>query len=148
MAAGDITLFDEFTNSYGQEIHDFVNDTFKLGLINNDSGEPANTTALPQWGNFSTDDVSNAGGYTAGGETIGSTVYNEADGTATFYGNNVSLSQNGSGFTNARWGIIYNDTAANDEAVGYVDLGEDISEQAGDININWNSNVIFNLAIS
>jgi hypothetical protein len=49
----------------------------------------------------------------------------------------VTVNQDGSGFTNARWGIIYNDTAAGKQAVGFVDLGSDRSIQGGALTIDW-----------
>jgi len=141
MAAGDVTVFEEFVLSLGSETHDFANDVFKLGLIDA-VVTPTAADATPRWGagsgvDYDANEVSTAGGYTAGGETIGSTTWTEADGVATFDGANISLAQNGSGFTDARWGIIYNETATNNEAIAFVDLGAAISEQAGAVAINW-----------
>jgi hypothetical protein len=50
----------------------------------------------------------------------------------------VSLAQDASGFTNGRWGILYNDTAAGKQALAYVDLGSDRSLVTGPLTIDWN----------
>ena len=33
MATGDLTVFQAFSETLGQEIHDFDNDTLKLGIV-------------------------------------------------------------------------------------------------------------------
>ncbi len=63
-------------------------------------------------------------------------------------GDNVSLSQDGSGFTDAYWGIIYSDTSATDRAIAYVDLGGPVSEQAGPVAVNWNASGILTVTVT
>ena len=53
-------------------------------------------------------------------------------------GSNLSLVQNVLGFTNARWGILYSDTATLKDCIAFLDLGAAISEQAGPITITFN----------
>ena len=153
MATGDFTLFEEFVDQLGMEIHDFDNDTFKLALID-DTVTPTAADATPAWGassgvDYDANEVTNAGGYTTGGETVAVT-WSEADGTATLNDDSgdISLSQDGSGFTDAYWGIFYNDSAANKNAIGFIELGGPVSEQAGPVAINWNASGIFTIAIS
>ncbi len=147
MARGDVTLFEEFAADIGAEKFNFDSDTFKLGIVD-DTLAPTAADASPTWGDYSANEVSTAGGYTANGETIGSTSYSEADGVATFDGDNVTLTQDASGFTDGYWGIIYDDDEAGDAAIGFVDLGGPVSEQAGPIAINWNASGIFTVTIS
>jgi hypothetical protein len=116
MATGDVTIFEEVAEMIGEETFNFESDTLKLGLIDN-STPPTAADATPRWADYSGNEVSTAGGYTANGETLASVTYTEADGVATLDADNVSLSQDGSGFTDAYWGIIYDDTATNDEAI-------------------------------
>lgn len=150
MAAGDITVFEEFADQIANEKHDFTNDTFKLGLIDNTT-PPAAADATPTWGDYSANEVSSAGGYTAGGETltyVGVTKWGEAGGVGTFDADDISLAQNGSGFTDAYWGILYNDSEATDMAIAFVELGGPVSEQAGPVNINWNASGILTITAS
>jgi len=153
MAAGDVTLFEEFADQLGMELHDFDNDTIKLALID-DTVTPTAADATPMWGagsgvDYDANEVTDAGGYTAGGITIPVT-WSEAGGVATLDDNSgdVSLAQDGSGFTDARWGILYNDSAASKNAIGFVDLGAAVSEQAGPVNINWNASGILTVTVS
>ena len=147
MAAGDVTLFEEFGREAIEEIHDFANDTLKLGLIDN-STPPTAADATPRWADYSGNEVSTGGNYTANGETLTTVTWQEAAGVSTLNADNVELAQDGSGFTDAYWGILYNDSAANDEAIAFVELGGPVSEQAGPVNINWNASGIFTLTVN
>lgn len=133
MAQGTLTLFEEFSLQIANGTHDMDNDTFKLALI---TTLPTASQATPALGDFT--EVSGAG-YTAGGQTL-TTTWTEAGGTATFAtdGSTITWSQNGSGPTNIVAGIIYNDTAAGDPAICFIDFTTDngttpISLQDGDI---------------
>lgn len=146
MAAGDLHIFDEFLEDVGLGVHQLETDTFKCALITN-AQTPAENSTDPRWGaggttNFSTAEVIGTG-YTSGGEDIAAT-YSESLGTATFDGaTNPSWTQNGAGFTNAYYAIIYNDTSAGKECVGYVDLNGPVSLQAGNVSVTWNGSGIF-----
>lgn len=148
MAAGDVTLMQDFLADLGAEIHSLDADTIKLGLITS-STTPDKTDSDACWGaggstNYSTNQVTPGGNYADGGGDISAT-YGEASGLATFDATNVSISQNGSNPTNARWGIIYNDTASNKDVIAFVDLGGDINLSAGDFTITWNASGIFTI---
>lgn len=147
MATGDVTIFEEFAENIGGSDHNFSSDTLKLGLIDN-TAAPTAADATPAWSDYSANEVSTAGGYTANGETLANVSWSEASGVATLDADNVSLSQNGSGFTDAYWGIIYNDTHASDAAIGFVELGGPVSEQAGPVAINWNASGILTVTVS
>jgi hypothetical protein len=147
MARGDLTLFEEFADNIGKEIHNFASDTLKLGIVD-DTITPTAADATPTWSDYSANEVSTAGGYTADGETLASVTYTETDGVATLDAANVSLAQNGSGFTDAYWGILYNSSAAGGNAIGFVDLGGPVSEQAGPAAINWNASGILTVTVS
>jgi len=153
MARGDFTVFEEFADQLGMELHDFDNDTIKLAIIDN-VVTPTAADATPAWGatsgvDYDANEVSTAGGYTSGGETVAVT-WTEADGVATLNDNSgdISLSQDGSGFTDGYYGILYNDSAANKNAIGFVDLGGPVSEQAGPIIITWNASGILTVTVS
>jgi len=147
MARGDLTIFEEFVREEGEGVHDFSSDTLKLGIIDN-STAPTAADATPRWGDYSGDEVSTAGNYTADGETVGSVTWVEADGVATLDGANVTVAQDASGFTDGYYAILYNDTATNDEAICFVDLGGPASEVAGDVNVNWHASGIYQKTLS
>lgn len=151
MAKGDVGLFNQFRLDIGDEVYQLSTDTYKVGLVDSTT-TPTATTADPRWGaggttNFSTNEVTAGGNYTAGGPSLGvSDHWTISGGTSTFDGDDVSILQNASNPTNARWGIIYNDTAAGKNAVGWVDLGSDSDLTSGDFSITWNASGIFTLA--
>jgi hypothetical protein len=147
VAQGDVTLFNEFKEDLGLKIHNLETDTFKVGLVTN-SVTPAATSADPRWGaggstNFSSNQVTPGGNYTTGGPTIANNTYVETAGVAAFDGDNISVLQNASNPTNARWGIIYNDTSAGKEAVGFLDLGSVFDLSSGDLTVTWAAAGIF-----
>lgn len=152
MAVGDVTVFNEFTEDLGEEVHDFENDTIKLAIITS-VVTPVVDTATPQWSATSSQDydgneVTTSGGYTANGITVPVT-FTRSGATCTLNDNSgdISLSQDASGFTNGAWGILYNASAASSQAIAFVELDTagGLSEQAGPININWHTNGILTI---
>lgn len=127
MAQGDIVAFNEGVKWALQGTINLETDTFKLGLVTS-SITPSASTAAPCWGaggstNLTTYQVTPGGNYSTGGPTIANTAVTESSGTVKFDGDDVTIAQDAGNPTNARWGIIYSDTAANKNAFAYVDLG-------------------------
>lgn len=146
MAAGDIVFFDQWLVDVQEGLHDHENDTFKLGLVTS-SVTPAATTADPRWGaggttNLSSDQVTPGGNYSTGGPTIANPTCTLTGGAGVWDGDDISIAQNASNPTNARWGIIYNDTDTGKRAVGYLDLGTTIDLSAGAFSVTWNASGI------
>lgn len=137
MAAGDVTIFEEFAEEVAQGVHNLTSDAIYFGIIDNTT-PPTAADATPRWGDYSANEVSTAGGYTPDGETVTGS-WAEAAGVGTLQLLSFTLSQNGSGFTDGYWGIIYNGTATNDEAIGFMELGGPVSEQAGDVVVKFNN---------
>lgn len=150
MARGDFTLFEEFADALAKGEHNMNSDTIKLGIIDN-TAAPTASDATPSWGDYSANEVSTAGGYVADGLTLtysGVTRWEETGGTGTFDADDISLSQDGSGFTDGHYGVLYNSTNASNLAIGFLDLGGPVSEQDGPINITWNASGIFTVSTS
>lgn len=153
MATGDVTIFNSTRLALGKAEHNLSDNQFFFGLVNNTSA-PTQTTALPHWGgtgttNLATNEVSPVtGGYTAPFD-IGVGIADHwtiAGATATYDVDNVSLTQNAGGFTNAHWGVIYNNTPASKRAICYVEMGGPVSLVAGDVSVTWNAAGVFTLA--
>ena len=112
MARGDFTVFEEFADQLGKELHNFSSDTLKLAIIDN-TVTPAAGDATPAWGatsgiDYDSNEVTNAGGYTTGGIGVPVT-WTEAAGVATLNDNvgDIALAQNALGFTNGYYGILW-----------------------------------------
>ncbi len=156
MAAGDFTVFNELTISLGEKKINLETDTIKLALIDNVI-TPLVDTATPTWDGTSSQDydgneVAPIDGveYVAGGVTISGPELIRAAAVATFDDDdsNISIAQDAGGFTNARWGILYSDTATAKNAIGFLDLGAVVSQVAGTLAINWNASGILTITRS
>lgn len=153
MAIGDVTVFAKYKEDVGDKLHNMSGDTFKIGLVDSVT-TPTETISDPRWGagggtNFATNEVTPGGNYSAGGPSLSVTItdnWSLSTATAKFDGDDVSILVNASNPTDARWGIIYNDTDAGKRAVGFIDLGSVIDLTAGDFTITWNAAGIFTLA--
>lgn len=81
------------------------------------------------------------GNYISGGSTLNSISVNQTNGILTISANSVIWLQHASGFTNARYGIIYGDTGDNNTSllVGYINFGSNKGNVSGDLILNFNS---------
>ena len=146
MARGDVHLFADFERkTKAGVVINLVTDTLKLGIVTN-AVAPSVTTADPRWGaggttDFSADDVAHATGY-AGPITLAGVTFTRTGAVETLAASNVIIPQDVVGFTNAYYGIIYDDTAAGKPAIGFIDLGGPVGNVNGPVNINWNASGI------
>jgi hypothetical protein len=142
MARGDLKLFNDFAYQIGSGYHNFAEDTIKLGLVTN-GVTPTIADSDPVWGDYSGSEVGTGGNYTANGETLANITWNLAGRSGIFDADNVSFAQNAGGFTNAYWGIFYNDTHVADAAFAFLDMNGPVSEVDGPVNINFSGSGIF-----
>lgn len=121
MAAGTFTLFEQFSAEIST-VHDLDADTIKLAIITSVVAPQASDDTASPFARYT--QVTTGGNYAAGGQDI-SAVFTEADGLATLDddGTNAVWAAHAGNPTDARWAILYNDTAANDNAIGWFDLG-------------------------
>jgi hypothetical protein len=113
----------------------------KLGIIDNTT-PPAADDATPRWADYVGNEVATTGNYTANGETLTTVAFAIVAGIATLTADDVNITIHGSGFTDGYWGILYNDSATNDEAIGFIEMGGPVSEQAGDVDFEWAGGVV------
>ena len=150
MAAGDFKWFAQGLHDLGNKIHDLDADDFRMGIITA-ATTPAVNTAEPHWAgtgttNMSTNQVVTTGtSYTAPLVLTSEAWALTATGAAMDVAD-ITLAQDASGFTNGRWGVVYNNTDANKRAIGYLDLGSDRSLVAGSVTITMNASGILSLA--
>lgn len=149
MARGDIVWFEQSYVDLLEGVHNLETDTFKLGLVDS-TLTPVATTADPRWGaggstNLSTNEVTAGGNYSANGPTVANPTVTLSSNQGVFDADDVSIAQNGSNPTNARWGIFYNDTASGKQALFALDLGSDTDLSAGAFDVAWNASGIATL---
>lgn len=127
MAQGDIRFFAGALLEMGKGTHNLASDTLKVGIVTS-AVTPVVGDTDPRWGangsvNFTTNQVTPGGNYPAGGVTLASVTWTNVAGVLTLRATDPAIAQHASNPTNGRWGIIYNDTAANKNAVGLIDFG-------------------------
>jgi hypothetical protein len=142
MAAGTIKWFAQGLHDLGKKIHNLQSDTLKLGIITS-SGTPGIATVEPHFGgtgttNLATNEVDTGTSYVAGGPTLASVTWTVVAGVPTLRAQILVIAQDASGFTNGRWGIVYNSTDANKRALGYVEFETDRSIVGGSLTLDWN----------
>lgn len=147
MATGDVTWFDQGRVSISGPVN-LSTDTIKLGLID-DSVTPTAGTSDPRWGSGGSTDMSAAAVSTGTAYTGPITLDNKSWGLAgtraVLDGANIQIAQDGSGFTDARWAILYSDTDTGKRALGFLDLGANRSIQSGPLSINWHADGILEI---
>lgn len=143
MAQGDVVVFDQFLVDALEGVHNLETDAIFCALVDSTT-TPAATTADPRWGaggttNFSTWEVTEtAGSYTTGGNACASPSVTLSGGAAQIdFGDPATWTQHASNPPDARWGIIYNNTAAGKNCIAYVDLGSVFDMTTGDLTITW-----------
>ena len=155
MARGDFVLFEEFALTLGHNTDDIwqlnASDSIRLGIVDETAPVPIAASATPTWDDFQGNEVGTGGtDYPANGYVLVTPTYTEAAGVATFNAADVTISQDGSGFTNGYWGILYNYTlgGASGLGMGFIDLDGPVSEVAGPIVITWHASGIFTVTIT
>lgn len=86
--------------------------------------------------------------YTAGGATLGSVTLTESSGTVTFDAADVTWTTSGTGFTNARYAILYKSTGTSSTSplIGYIDFTTDKGNTTSDLTIQWGTSGVFTVA--
>ena len=141
MATGDIKWFSQALLNLGKKLMDLSADTLKVGLVDSTT-TPSLSTSDPCWGsggstNFSTWQVGTGGSSYTGPQTLASVTWSQVSNVPTLRATDITLNQDASGFTNARWAIIYDDTTTNKNCIGFIDLGSARSLVTGQLVINF-----------
>jgi hypothetical protein len=144
MAAGDTKIMANVLEAWAKNTPaiDADTDVLKVALVTNVL-TPSNGDSDPCWGaggaqNYSTNEVTPGGNYAAGGATLAGVTVTQSTTQCLIQATSpISWAANASNPTNARWAIIYDNTTANKQVVGYIDLGGVVSLVSGlQININ------------
>jgi hypothetical protein len=145
MAQGDVVAFDQFildTLDTGVG-HDFSSGNatiLKCAIV--DSTIPMVTTlADPCWGVGGTTDVSanevtEVGDYTAGGNALASPLASIVGGVIHLDWGDPTAWATGTD-TDAKWGIVYNDSLTPKKCICYVDLGTAFDMSTGTLTITF-----------
>jgi hypothetical protein len=125
----------------GANVIDWDTDTIKLMLTTSTYTPNASTHDFK-------DDITNevtGTNYVAGGTALASKSVTESAGVVTVDAADITWSQHASGFSNARYAVLYKDTgvAATSLVVGYIDFTSDKGNVSGDLTVQFNAAGIF-----
>lgn len=108
--------FNSFVEAVAEKVHNLGSDTLKVVLTN--SAPSASNTVLAN-----ITQVSNSNGYTTGGATATISSSSQTSGTYKLVLADVSWTASGGSIGPFQYAVLYNDTATNDELIGYWDYG-------------------------
>lgn len=117
--------FNSFVEAMGRKVHNLNSDTLKV-MLTNTAPSAANTVKAD------ITEISAGNGYTAGGSVAASNAYSQTAGVAKLTATDVTFTASGGSIAAFRYGVLYNDTATNDELIGYWDRGAAINLSDGD----------------
>lgn len=110
------TKFNSFVEALAEKVHDLGSDTLKW-MATNTAPSLANTVKAD------ITEISAGNGYTAGGLTATVSSSSQTGGSYSLVLATSTLAASGGAVGPFRYWVLYNDTAASDELIGYVDYG-------------------------
>lgn len=118
--------FNPFVEALAEKKHNLGADTLKVMLVNTApsaaNGVKADLT-----------EIAAGNGYTAGGNTASITSSSQTSGTYKLVlGDPATWTATGGTIGPFRYAILYNDTATDDDLVGYWDYGSNVTLNAGE----------------
>jgi hypothetical protein len=120
-----LTKFYSFVEAIHEKKHNLGSDTLKV-LLTNTAPSLSNTQKSDISGELST-----ANGYTSGGATVPVTSSAQSSGLYTLIATDVTFTASGGSIGPFRYAVFYNDTATNDELIGYLDYGYSVTVASG-----------------
>jgi hypothetical protein len=117
--------FQSFVEAAAEKVHNLGSDTLKV-MLSNTAPVATNTVKA------NITEISAGNGYTAGGTqaTISSSA--QTSGTYKLVLNDVVFTASGGSIGPFRYVVLYNDTATNDELIGWWDYGSSITLLSGE----------------
>jgi len=112
--------FNSFVEALAEKAHNLQSDVLKVMLSNT---APSATNAVK------TDitEITAGNGYTAGGAQATQVSSAQTTGTYKLVLNDVTFTAAGGSLATFRYAVLYNDTATNDELIGWWDYGSAVT---------------------
>lgn len=119
--------FQSFVEALAEKAHNLGSDTLKI-LLSVDAPSAAGDAVRADL----TSELSGGNGYTAAGHAITVTSSAQSGGTYSLVANDIVFTASGGTIGPFRYAVLYNDTATNDELIGYWDYGSNVTLQDGE----------------
>ena len=117
--------FNSFVEAVAEKSHNLGADTLKVLLTNT---APAATNSVKA----DLTEISAGNGYTAGGTAATISSSSQTSGTYKLVLADVVFTASGGSIGPFRYAVLYNDTATNDELIGWWDYGSSITLASGE----------------
>lgn len=123
MPSSTLTFVNSFMEAVAEKIHNLGSDTLKIALTN--TAPTTSQTVFDPGTNHPPPAAAN--GYTSGGHTVTITGSSQTGGTYSLVGSDLVFTASGGDIGPFRYAILYNDTASNDELIGWWAYTESIT---------------------
>lgn len=117
--------FNSFVEAVFEKSHNLGADTLKV-MLSNTAPSASNTVKADLT------EISAGNGYTAGGTAATISSSSQTSGTYKLVLADVVFTASGGSIGPLRYAVLYNDTATNDELIGYWDYGSSITLASGE----------------
>lgn len=117
--------FNSFVEAMAEKKHDLGADVLKVALTNT-----APNATDTQLSNIT--QISAGNGYTTGGSTSTQSSSAQSSGTYKLVLGDVVFTASGGAMAQFRYAVLYNDTATNNELIGYWDYGSAVDLASGE----------------
>lgn len=117
--------FNSFVEAVAEKVHNLGSDTLKVLLTNT---APVATNAVKA----DLTEISAGNGYSAGGTASAQSSSAQSSGTYKLVSADVVFTASGGGIGPFRYAVLYNDTATNDELIGWWDYGSAVTLATGE----------------
>lgn len=118
--------FNSFVEALAEGAHNLGSDTLKV-LLTNTAPTASNTVKADLT------EITAGNGYTAGGNTASVTSSAQTSGTYKLVlGDPTTWTASGGSIASFRYAVLYNDTATNDELIGWWDYGSSVTLADGE----------------
>ena len=117
--------FNSFVEALAEGTHNLGSNTLKVMLTNS---APLSTNTIKA----NLTEITSGKGYTAGGHVLTVTSSSQALGVYKLIVSDIVITASGGSIGAFRYAVIYNDTAASDELIGYFDYGSSLTLASGE----------------
>lgn len=123
---------------------DLLSDSIKLTLHTSTYTPNQSTNEVKA---DATNELTTAGGYTAGGQALASKTYSTSSLVATFDAADVTWTATS---ITHRIGVVWDDTPTTpaDPLISYVDNGGDVTTSSTDLVYQWNASGLFTITVA
>ena len=117
--------FNSFVEALAEGTHNLGSNTLKVMLTNS---APLSTNTIKA----NLTEITSGNGYTSGGHVLTVTSSSQVLGVYKLIVNNIVITASGGSIGPFRYAVVYNDTAASDELIGYFDYGSSLTLASGE----------------